>query len=292
MNLLPRLFLLSTLGLFWPGLIQASTPTGVPALPSPELESEVETLKAISDVDASSENIKMEIRKKGVFLHRLKEGAGGAQYLWEDQNPVQPARKVVLKISEAEMKSLIRQLEVLNLRKQLLLGDLELLRLRNEEARSAQERAEANKKAKLAVKKPKFFCDNSVAEAENEKIKVLEPFGLHKDRETGLAWKNSGWWLTQLKSEVKACASGTVVFSGKIVGRGRVVLLDHGAGSMTLYANLNDDTSIKLTRGDRVLAGAPLGTVGEKLFFEVRTAGNARDPDQIFQAKHKSQFQF
>lgn len=259
------------------------------------LESEETIQKAIVEVEGSTERLKLEVQKKALVIHRYNEGSRGATFLWEDENSVQKSRDSLLKLSHAEMKSLLRQLEILSLRKEVLKGDLELLRLRNEEILAENRKAADQAKAlkdRERLKKNSFVCESNVVEPLQEKVKVVEPFGLHRDKETGLQWKNSGLWLTDMNEQVRACSSGTVLFSGKIAGRGRVVMVDHGAGSMTLYANLNDDASVKLTRGDRVQAGSVVGTVGEKLFFEVRRAGVALNPEKALSPKFKNLFQF
>jgi septal ring factor EnvC (AmiA/AmiB activator) len=57
------------------------------------------------------------------------------------------------------------------------------------------------------------------------------------------------------------------------------VMVDHGDGNMTLYANLSSETATNgLTKGQKIKAGTFLGNALDRFYFEVRQAGNALDP--------------
>ena len=81
---------------------------------------------------------------------------------------------------------------------------------------------------------------------------------------------------------VVAAAPGTVSFAGDVGGYGRTVMVDHGGGVTTLYGH---QSSLDVSTGDRVSAGARLGRVGATgvatgphLHFEVRVNGVPQDP--------------
>ncbi|MEZ4387786.1 MAG: peptidoglycan DD-metalloendopeptidase family protein [Candidatus Krumholzibacteriia bacterium] len=81
---------------------------------------------------------------------------------------------------------------------------------------------------------------------------------------------------------VYAVAAGTVQFADHLPGYGQCVILDHGSGYYTLYANLS---RIFATRGSRVSGGqivAELGISAEserpELYFEIRKGREAEDP--------------
>ncbi len=81
---------------------------------------------------------------------------------------------------------------------------------------------------------------------------------------------------------VQAVAPGKVEFADHLPGFGRCVILDHGAGHYTLYANL---ARIFASRGEQVGEGqilAEMGAAGEngrpELYFEVREGREARNP--------------
>lgn len=81
---------------------------------------------------------------------------------------------------------------------------------------------------------------------------------------------------------VRAAGAGRVVKAGEEGGYGNVVIIDHGRGLETRYAHLG---TIDVKPGDRVEAGAGVGTVGvtgrttgPHLHFEVRRDGEPVDP--------------
>lgn len=81
---------------------------------------------------------------------------------------------------------------------------------------------------------------------------------------------------------VHAMAAGTVSLAGPRRGYGLAVMIDHGAGWITLYGHLE---RVDVSVGDNVRAGTPLGrsgntgiSTGPHLHFEVRRFGRSRDP--------------
>jgi len=86
-----------------------------------------------------------------------------------------------------------------------------------------------------------------------------------------------------------AVAAGRVLYAGWFTGFGQMVVLDHGGGYYTLYAQAS---SLAVDKGQSVAAGAALGEVGDTgslgenaLYFEVRQNGKAIDPLQWLQAR-------
>lgn len=87
---------------------------------------------------------------------------------------------------------------------------------------------------------------------------------------------------TSVGASVHAIYPGKVVFSEWLNGYGRLLIIDHGWGLMTLYAN--NHTLTKQT-GDMVNQGEQIATVGNDgiskepgLYFEVRKHGKAISP--------------
>ena len=83
-------------------------------------------------------------------------------------------------------------------------------------------------------------------------------------------------------TRVLAAASGVVSGVGDANGYGHCILIDHGNGTVTLYAHLLD---FAVRRGDRVVAGDCIGRVGKSgnatgyhLHFEVRQGNHTVDP--------------
>jgi septal ring factor EnvC (AmiA/AmiB activator) len=82
---------------------------------------------------------------------------------------------------------------------------------------------------------------------------------------------------------VHALHEGTVAFADVFTGFGRLVIVDHGGRTFSLYGNLKD---LQVARGARIARGAILGTVGVSptgaagLYFELRIDGRPVDPLQ------------
>ena len=82
---------------------------------------------------------------------------------------------------------------------------------------------------------------------------------------------------------VQAVHEGTVAYADTFAGYGRLVILDHGGQTFSLYGNLGE---ITVAKGARVDRGTPVGTVGlgaeatPVLYFELRVDGRSVDPVQ------------
>ncbi len=97
----------------------------------------------------------------------------------------------------------------------------------------------------------------------------------------GVTWK--GLFIRSTAgTDVKAVASGQVVFADWLRGFGNLMILDHGGSYMSLYGN--NDTIHKRV-GDTVRSGDTIATVGNDggnsgpgLYFELRHQGKPFDP--------------
>ena len=110
------------------------------------------------------------------------------------------------------------------------------------------------------------------------KGRVKHAYG--QPRTAGLRWQ--GWMIAAANgSEVKAIAYGRVAYSDWLRGYGLLLIIDHGDGFMSLYAN---NESLLHEVGDWVEPGAGISTVGTSplngngLYFEIRKNGKAMDP--------------
>jgi len=99
--------------------------------------------------------------------------------------------------------------------------------------------------------------------------------------DSGLTWKGL-FILSPSGQEVKAIAGGQVVFADWLRGFGNLIILDHGAGYMSLYSN--NETLYKQV-GDTIHGGDTIATVGNSggnadsgLYFEMRHQGKPFDP--------------
>jgi len=83
-------------------------------------------------------------------------------------------------------------------------------------------------------------------------------------------------------SPVRAAFAGVVLFAGWYGGYGKLVIIDHGQGTSTLYGHLS---AILASTGQQVPQGHVVGRVGSTgystgphLHFEVRQNGKPVDP--------------
>jgi len=80
---------------------------------------------------------------------------------------------------------------------------------------------------------------------------------------------------------VQAVHDGVVAFADTFAGFGRLIILDHGGQTFSLYGNL---ASLDVEKGARIEQGRPMGTVGvaptgaSGLYFELRVEGRPVDP--------------
>ena len=99
-------------------------------------------------------------------------------------------------------------------------------------------------------------------------------------RTAGMHWQ--GWLIRANNgSEVRAIAYGRVAYADWLRGYGLLIIIDHGDGFMSLYAN---NESLLHDVGDWVEPDAKISTVGNSprngmgLYFEIRKDGKALDP--------------
>ncbi|MCX6843917.1 MAG: peptidoglycan DD-metalloendopeptidase family protein [candidate division WOR-3 bacterium] len=76
-------------------------------------------------------------------------------------------------------------------------------------------------------------------------------------------------------ADVRAVAPGRVAYADQFMGYGNLVIVDHGGGFYTLYANLTEMTT---QVGTEVTTGTKVGVVADYLHFEIRKDGKSVDP--------------
>ena len=109
---------------------------------------------------------------------------------------------------------------------------------------------------------------------------LVNRFGARRS-EGGPQWK--GLFIrAPAGQEVRAVAGGRVVFADWMRGFGNLLIVDHGAGYLTIYGN---NESVLRAVGDPVRSGDVVATVGASggnpesgLYFEIRHQGKPFDP--------------
>lgn len=100
-----------------------------------------------------------------------------------------------------------------------------------------------------------------------------------QDRGDGEVWK--GVFYNTVPAPVSSIASGTVTFAGELEGYGKVVVLDHGDGYVSIYSGLSE---IDIAQNYAVNADSKIGTSGTLpsgetgLYLEVRYNGQVMNP--------------
>ncbi|MCE5194923.1 MAG: peptidoglycan DD-metalloendopeptidase family protein [Nitrospiraceae bacterium] len=115
--------------------------------------------------------------------------------------------------------------------------------------------------------------------------KVILPYGTQKDPQFKIAVFRNGIHIkAEEDSNAKAVYKGKIAYSEWVKGYGQLVIINHGDGYHTLYANLSE-TFHKV--GDIIKEQQPIGVVGESgtltmtnLYFEIRYKGKPLDPLQ------------
>ncbi len=99
--------------------------------------------------------------------------------------------------------------------------------------------------------------------------------------EGGVTWKGV-FMRAPMGRQVRAVADGQVVFADWLRGFGNLLILDHGAGYMSLYGNneaLLHRVGARVHAGEVVAQAGDTGNLGQTgLYFELRHQGRAFDP--------------
>ena len=113
--------------------------------------------------------------------------------------------------------------------------------------------------------------------------RVRQGFGRQIDPEFGTETLRTGIEIAAPRgAAVRAVGPGRVLFAGWFRGFGQMVILDHGRGSVSVSAYLEE---LAVRAGESVAGGQEIGSVGQTgsiadpgLYFEIRQQGEAVDP--------------
>ncbi len=174
--------------------------------------------------------------------------------------------------------------------------------LQNKVSQLLKEAAKAPKKKRVIV--TKSTANNTVSNTKVETVyipegkglqvvrgripwpvsgKIISYFGKTKDPRFNLMVDNSGIQIQAPQgTPIHAVAAGVVKFADWFKGFGKLVILDHGRGYYSLYAQA---ANLNVSEGDSVASGQVLGSVGDtdslvgsSLYFEIRKNGTPQDP--------------
>ncbi len=243
----------------------------------------------LSDQQASIHTVSEETFSKRKELASIEEREKNDRIqLMKEQN----ARKTALeqlKKQISEQRASIDKLE----RDQQRLGEL----VSNIDKILAQRKAEAERRAREASKKaavsgrPSVGGDRPTGAFSKQRGKLLMPalgkiVGRYGQARANVSGKSTTWKGLMISaragSDVLACANGQVVFSDWLRGFGNLIIVDHGDGYLSIYAN---NESLYKSVGDKVTRGETIASVGNTggeenpgLYFELRRNGQPFNP--------------
>lgn len=125
--------------------------------------------------------------------------------------------------------------------------------------------------------------------------KIMLFFGKSRNKEFNEMVENTGIQIAAPPgTPFKAVAKGKVRYADWFKGYGKLVILDHGKGYYSLYAQAD---SLSVAEGTEVTQGQILGTVGDtgslyadqwgsSLYFEIRQNGIPQDPVRWLKRQH------
>jgi len=120
--------------------------------------------------------------------------------------------------------------------------------------------------------------------------KIIKKFGTNVHPVYKTKTINNGIDIKASEGEqVTTVAEGEVMYIGQIGGFGNFLIVGHGGGYYSLYANL---ASIAVKKGDTVTMGGTIGIAGDtgsfegtKLHFELRKERQVLDPTKWLSKK-------
>jgi septal ring factor EnvC (AmiA/AmiB activator) len=192
---------------------------------------------------------------------------------------------------EHALKSKKKQKRILlaSIRKKEQLYNKMISELRESSKRLARIIRESEKKRYL---KKGFSKRKKKLEWPVEGILAL-PYGSYRDPKFKTPIYRNGIHIKSSEgATVKAVHPGKVVFADWFRGYGKVVIISHGEGYHTVYANLSE---IFFNRGDIIKGGAVIGRVGDSgtldapgLYFEIRRKGKPLNPIHWLKTKKRT----
>jgi septal ring factor EnvC (AmiA/AmiB activator) len=188
------------------------------------------------------------------------------------------AEQSMLVKEEASRRALLEDVRSKKKSNQMLIADLEAVqRELNEVVRILQDKRKKNGLKPLPSGKSVFGRQKATLPWPLEG-EIVAQFGriVHPLYQT--VTMNNGIDIRSHRGgQVRCVADGTVMYIGSMRGLGRIVIVDHGDGYLTIYARLE---TIECTAGSRVSAGSAIGSVESEgnVHFEIRQSTESLDP--------------
>lgn len=225
------------------------------------------------------------------FHNRLKEKKSGLSRVKAQLTEQKERKRALEKDYLEKIKTLSRQkrhrsmlLGKIRSRRQLQVAALEEL----QQAAAQLDRAiKSYKNRRLSLKSDKtarvVLSETKGLRRMPVRGKIVSRFGAYVDPKFQMTHQRNGIEIkAEAGSPIYAVAGGTVAFADWFKGYGNMMIIDHGDGYFTVYANTHE---MFKSGGDTVSNNEVIATVGEtgsligpKLYFEVRYQGKPIDP--------------
>ena len=239
--------------------------------------------KSIPEVYQISWNLKLISRLGKMKIENYQALIEELQTAREEKKDLLFELAEIKKEKEAELDSLSRMISD---KKELLAS------VRGEK----QKRIQLDRELKNAQAKLEQMIEDLIAESKIVKPaplpknfpwpckgEVISKFGKIRHPKYNTTTRNNGIDIRAEKgSPVYAVGSGRVSYSGRFLGYGNIILIEHKNGFYSLYGHLD---KIMVRLADRVTTGQQIGTVGDTgslsgpmLHFELRQGGKPVNP--------------
>ena len=236
-------------------------------------------------------------------MMRLRDSLAAEEDLLEDYSATRDSVLVTMSSEEDRLNTTIKKSksEITQIRrsksslnKQLAKKQKSAQKLRsliNKLVAEAQRKEEERRRREAAKRKKAGKPPKQYGKVKGFKVKslpwptaskrILHNYGQYKNPQTGTTLDNPGIDIAaKTGSTVKSVASGTVSSITFLPGFQSLVIIDHGNGVRSVYANLE---KVNVGKGAKVKAGTKLGTSGESIdgplvHFEIWNGRNRQNP--------------
>ncbi|OGJ86612.1 MAG: hypothetical protein A2268_12945 [Candidatus Raymondbacteria bacterium RifOxyA12_full_50_37] len=234
----------------------------------------------IFDQKRRIEDKKRQLERRFNEVHALKEEKGKEQQLFSSQKK---KRTTLLKEVTGKKQTYIELARELEEKQREMNSIIEVLEAARKKALADEARARRQPKGKdLAGLQGRLPWP--------VEGKIIKKFGTNVHPVYKTKTINNGIDIKASEGEqVTTVAEGEVMYIGQIGGFGNFLIVGHGGGYYSLYANL---ASIAVKKGDTVTMGGTIGIAGDtgsfegtKLHFELRKERQVLDPTKWLSKK-------
>ena len=246
-----------------------------------KLEEDARKKEALrTGIEVKKREIEVEKQRKAEYLVKVRQDKEG--YATSIKQ---------LEVNAARLQAMMQKLEALSRRsytKKTMPRSTTKLGKESKEGRDSRDNRESVSPASRPVAVPSSgFGSRKHQLALPVHGEIVQRFGRHKHPEFNSYTFSNGFAITApAGTEIRAVDGGTVIFANYFKGYGNMVILDHGDGFFSVYANA---ATIAKKEGSSVARSDTIAYVGDldssrgpQLYFEIRYQGKPVDPSPWF----------